>query len=93
MSKGQARSRTNADGIVLRGHTLWVVQNFTRQITQLALDGHWASGQVISVRPTPADRTFTTAKIADGRLLLVDSQFGFAPPFAAADRVLVSDLP
>jgi sugar lactone lactonase YvrE len=86
-------SIVNADGIVLRGHTLWVVQNFTRQITQLALDGQWASGQVISVRPTPANRTFTTAKIADGRLLLVDSQFGFAPPFAAADRVMVSDLP
>lgn len=84
----------NADGIVLRGRTLWVVQNFTRQITELALDGPWSSGRVVSVSPTPANRTFTTAKIAHGRLLAVDSQFGFAPASAAAqDRVVVFALP
>ena len=83
----------NADGIVLRGHTLWVVQNFTRQISELALDGDWASGRLVSVTPTPANRTFTTAKIAKGRLLSVDSKFGFAPPFAAQDRVVVIELP
>lgn len=83
----------NADGIVLRGHTLWVVQNFSRQITELALEGHWAAARLVSLTPTPADRTFTTAKIAKGRLLLVDSQFGFAPPFAAEDRVIVRKLP
>ena len=86
-------SIVNADGIVLRGHTLWVVQNFTRQITELALDGHWAAARVVSLTPTPANRTFTTAKIAHGRLLMVDSQFGFAPPFPAEDRVLVRKLP
>lgn len=86
-------SIVNADGIVLRGHTLWVVQNFSRQISELALDGDWASGRLVSVTPTPASRTFTTAKIAKGRLLIVDSQFGFAPPFAAEDRVVVTTLP
>jgi Cu-Zn family superoxide dismutase len=86
-------SIVNADGIVLRGHTLWVVQNFTRQISELALDGDWASGTLVSVKATPADRTYTTTKIADGRLLIVDSQFGFAPPFAAQDRVVVTKLP
>lgn len=86
-------SLVNADGIVLRGHTLWVVQNFMRQVTELKLDGDWASGEPVSVTPTPANRTFTTAKIAQGRLLIVDSQFGFAPPFAAQDRVLVRPLP
>lgn len=86
-------SIVNADGIVLRGHTLWVVQNFSRQITELALEGHWSGARVVSVTPTPANRTFTTAKIAKGRLLIVDSQFGFAPPFAAADRIVVRKLP
>jgi sugar lactone lactonase YvrE len=86
-------SIVNADGIVLRGHTLWVVQNFSRQISELALDDDWASGRLVSVTPTPANRTFTTAKIAKGRLLIVDSQFGFAPPFAAEDRVVVTTLP
>lgn len=86
-------SIVNADGIVLRGHTLWVVQNFSRQITELKFDGQWDSAKVVSVTPTPANRTFTTAKIAKGRLLIVDSQFGFAPPFAAEDRVVVTELP
>lgn len=86
-------SIVNADGIVLRGHKLWVVQNFTRQISELKLDGDWASGKLVSVTPTPPNRTFTTAKIAKGHLLVVDSQFGFAPPFAAQDRVVVIDLP
>jgi Cu-Zn family superoxide dismutase len=87
-------SIVNADGIVLRGHTLWVVQNFTRQVSELKLAGDWASAQLVSVTPTPANRTFTTAKIAKGRLMLVDSQFGFAPAAApAADRVLVVPLP
>ncbi|MEO7851371.1 MAG: hypothetical protein ABIR94_03820, partial [Rubrivivax sp.] len=86
-------SIVNADGIVLRGHTLWVVQNFTRQITELALNGRWDAAGVVSVTPTPANRTFTTATIANGRLLLVDSQFGFAPPFAAENRVVVRKLP
>lgn len=88
-----ATSVVNADGIVLRGHKLWVVQNFTRQISELKLGGDWASGELVSVTPTPTNRTFTTAKIANGRLLVVDSQFGFAPPFAAQDRVVVMELP
>ncbi len=83
----------NADGIVLRGHTLWVVQNFTRQITELKLDGDWASGELKSLTPTPANRTFTTAKIAHGRLLAVDSQFGQPTPFAAQDRVVELEVP
>jgi sugar lactone lactonase YvrE len=86
-------SIVNADGIVLRGHTLWVVQNFARQITELALAGDWASARVASLTPTPATRTFTTAKIANGRLLLVDSQFGQTAPFAAINRVVVTKLP
>lgn len=86
-------SIVNADGIVLRGHTLWVVQNFSRQISELALDGQWASARNVTVTQTSPQRTFTTAKIANGRLLVVDSQFGFAPPFAAENRVVVRKLP
>jgi len=86
-------SIVNADGIVLRGRTLWVVQNFARRITELALAGDWSSARVVSTTPTPANRTFTTAKIAKGRLMVVDSQFGFTPPFAAENRVVVLELP
>jgi hypothetical protein len=83
----------NADGIVLRGHHLYVVQNFSRQITKLRLSGDWSSAEVRDVRATPADRTFTTAKIARGQLLVVDSKFGFPLAAAvAADRVVPIDL-
>lgn len=77
-----------ADGIVVRGHTLYVVQNFLRQITELRLAGDWASAAVRSVTATPADRTFTTAKFAQGRLLLGDSRFGLSAPHPAQHRVV-----
>lgn len=79
----------NADGIVLSGEKLWVVQNFSRQVTRLDLDDDWTTARTAEVVATPADRTFTTAKRVGGRLLLVDSKFGFTPAQAVAeDRVV-----
>jgi hypothetical protein len=83
---------TNADGIVLRGRTLWVVQNFTRQISKLKLRHDFETATLEEVLPTPADRTFTTAKRVGGRLLVVDSKFGFPPAAAVAeDRIVTID--
>lgn len=80
---------TNADGLVRKGRNLYVVQNFSRQITKIRLAADNASGSLVEVLPTPADRTFTTAKSAAGRLLVVDSKFGFAPAAALGqDRVV-----
>lgn len=74
----------NADGLVLRGHTLRVVRNFDRKLTTLRLtDGGRAARLVTEINTDPA-RVFTTAKIARGRLLLVDSKFDepvAAPPY------------
>jgi hypothetical protein len=81
---------TSADGIVLRGRTLWVVQNFSRLISKLKLRHHYQSATLEEVLPTPADRTFTTAKRARGRLLVVDSKFGFPPAAAVAEDRIVS---
>ncbi len=79
----------NADGLVLRGDSLWVVQNFSRQISRFHLSSDASSARLVEVTPTPADRTFTTAKLARGRLLAVDSHFGFPAASApAADRVV-----
>jgi len=83
----------NADGIVLLGHRLYVVQNFLRRVTELRLSGDWAAAAVESVTATPSDRTFTTAKFAHGRLLLVDSRFGLPAPHSAQDRVVEMKLP
>lgn len=83
---------TNADGIVLRGHTLYVVQNFTRQISKIQLGRRFERGRVVAVMPTPADRTFTTAKPVGRTLLAVDSKFGFPATAAVAeDRVVAID--
>jgi len=80
-------SIVNADGIVLKGRKLWVVQNFSRRVSLFELDSDWESARLKRVQQTPVDRTLTTAKLAKGRLLAVDSQFGFPAATApAADR-------
>ena len=84
---------TNADGIVLRGNRLWVVQNFSRQISKLRLSDHYSRATIEEALGTPADRTFTTAKRVGVRLLVVDSKFGFPPAAAIAeDRVVAVDV-
>jgi hypothetical protein len=81
---------TTADGIALRGRTLWVVQNFTRQISTLKLRHHYRQASVEQVLPTPAERTFTAAKRVGNRLLVVDSKFGFLPAAAVAEDRIVT---
>ena len=74
----------NADGLVRRGCTLWVVRNFDRVLTTLRLDRDARSAALLAETATDPSRVFTTAKIAHGRLLLVDSKFDepvAAPPY------------
>ena len=85
----QGASIVNADGIVLKGKKLWVVQNFTRQVSLFKLDSATQTAVLKRVQRTPADQTLTTAKLTRGRLLAVDSQFGFPVASApAGDRVV-----
>ncbi len=85
-----ATTLTNADGIVLRGHHLWVVQNFLRQITRAPARRRPLVGAVPSRRwrPRPTARSPRPSS-SRGRLLVVDSKFGFPPDAAiATDRVV-----
>jgi len=66
---------TNGDGLVLRGHTLYVVRNANALITQVQMSGDFSSGRVVSSTTDPSFRFPTTAAIAEGRLLVVNSQF------------------
>jgi Cu-Zn family superoxide dismutase len=69
------------DGLVLRGSSLYVVQN-ANQISKVQLKNKFTSGAIISVTTDPSFSTTTTAAIAKGRLLVVNSQFagpGTAP--------------
>ena len=65
----------NADGLVLRGDQLWVVRNFSRVLSTLRISADARAATLTSEQPTDPDRLFTTAKLAQDRLLLVDSKF------------------
>lgn len=65
----------DADGLVLQGNRLTVVQNFSRQLAELRLSADGRRATLISQRPTAASRVLTTAKALDGRILYVDSHF------------------
>lgn len=74
----------NADGLVRDGNALWVVRNFSRMLSTLQLSQDGRTATLVSATPTDPTRVFTTAKLAQGRLLLVDSKFDepvAAPPY------------
>lgn len=74
----------NADGLVARGEQLYVVRNFSRALTRLTLSADGSTAELVSDTPTAAERVLTTAKLAHGRLLAVDSKFDEAvatPPY------------
>jgi Cu-Zn family superoxide dismutase len=65
----------NADGLIRQGRDLAVIRNFDKQIVHLELNRSATSADHISSRATDPDRVFTTGKLLDGRMLLVDSHF------------------
>ncbi|MEU4602540.1 SMP-30/gluconolactonase/LRE family protein [Kribbella sp. NPDC023972] len=74
----------NADGLVRDGDRLWVVRNFSRVLSTLRLSYDGRTATLVSATPTDPTRVFTTAKLAQGRLLLVDGKFDepvAAPPY------------
>jgi Cu-Zn family superoxide dismutase len=72
---------TNGDGLVLRGHTLYVVRN-QEIITEVSLNGQFTSGRVKGSISEPSLDFPTTGALVRGRLLVVNSQFdeGFVSP-------------
>lgn len=70
---------SNGDGILLKGRTLYVVQNFQNQIARVKLSGDLTSGQIVSITTDPSFQTPTTIAEAQGRLLVVNSQFANMP--------------
>ena len=73
------------DGLVLKGTHLYVVQN-ANQISEVRLKNGFSSGTITSVTTDPSFSTTTTAALAKGRLLVVNSQFGGPglPPFTVS---------
>jgi sugar lactone lactonase YvrE len=71
---------TAADGLVVQGRTLVAVRNRPQVLTYLRLDRDAGSAELIDEVATDPERLFTTAAVAQRRLLLVDSQFDEDPP-------------
>ena len=71
---------TSTDGLVVKGRTLVAVRNFPHVLTYLRLDDDATSARLLAEVPTDPDRVFTTGDVAEGRLLMVDSQFDEEPP-------------
>jgi sugar lactone lactonase YvrE len=71
---------SNGDGLLLKGRTLYVVQNFQNQIAEVKLSGDLSSGKIVSLTTDPSFQTPTTIAEAQGRLLVVNSQFANTPP-------------
>jgi sugar lactone lactonase YvrE len=80
-------SLPNGDGLVLRGHTLYVVQNFLNQIAVVELDPGFASGAVNDDFLTSLHfRIPTTAALFGDALYLVNARFDeIAPGQASPD--------
>jgi len=66
---------THGDGVVLQGRTLYVVRNVNQAVSEVRLSGDLTRGRVVQTVTDPSFRFPTTAALAQGRLLVVNSQF------------------
>jgi sugar lactone lactonase YvrE len=66
---------TNGDGLLLRGHNLYVVRNQQELIVKVKMADNFASGKVVSSTTDPSFAFPTTIAEAHDRLLVVNSQF------------------
>ena len=67
---------TNADGLVLRGRTLYVVQNAVNSVAVVRLAGDLSTGTVTETLTDDDAATPTTATFALGALYAVNARFG-----------------
>ncbi|MET3206523.1 hypothetical protein ACQCSV_18370 [Pseudarthrobacter sp. S3] len=65
----------NVDGILVRGHTVWAVQNFLNQIVRIRLSGDLSSGEIEDTITSPAFDVPTTVARFGNTLAAVNAQF------------------
>ncbi|WP_350278663.1 hypothetical protein [Kribbella sp. HUAS MG21] len=72
-----------ADGILLDGHTLWVVENFANRVLKIELSADLTAGEIVATVTSPLFRVPTTVAEHGNRLALINGRFdlGFPPPF------------
>lgn len=80
----------NGDGILLRGRTLYVVQNRLNQVAEIKLNLRLVKGTIENVITSPLFRVPTTIASFGHRLYVVNARFGTPPtPDTDYDVVLV----
>ena len=70
----------NGDGLLLRGRTLYVVQNRLNQIGVIKLDAKSTAGEVEEALTNPNFNIPTTAAFVGGSIYAVNAKFGIADP-------------
>jgi sugar lactone lactonase YvrE len=69
----------NGDGILLQGHTLYVVQNFLNQIAVVELDSDLSAGSIERTITNPLFRIPTTIARSGSALYAVNARFDTPP--------------
>ena len=87
-SSGAPVTLTNVDGIVVRGNTLWAVQNLLNQVSRIELNGSLGKGEVKEVITSRNFDVPTTAALFDNTLALVNAKFT-TPAATSFEAVLV----
>lgn len=84
----------SGDGLVLRGRTLYAVERAGEdgRIVEIRLSGDLSSGRLHGLTRDPSFDDPTTAAIARGRLLVVNSQFGERSAGVTPDPFTVSSI-
>lgn len=70
---------TNGDGLLLRGRTLYVVQNQLNRVAVVELDRHLRSGEVVDTLTSPAFDVPTTVAAFGRWLYLPNARFSTPP--------------
>lgn len=70
----------NVDGIVVKGKTVWAVQNQLNQVSRIRVDFRNSSGEVREVITSPDFNVPTTAALFRNTLALVNAEFGGPRP-------------
>ncbi len=86
-SAGAPAALPNVDGIIIRGDTLWAVQNFLNQVSRIDLNGSLRSGEVQEVITSKYFDVPTTAALFGKTLALVNAKF--ATPAATSFEVVL----
>ncbi|TDD28938.1 hypothetical protein E1218_05875 [Kribbella turkmenica] len=80
---GGALTPDTADGILLDGRTLWVVENFSERLVKIRLSPDLTRGRITETFTSDLFRIPATVAESGDRLALVNARFdlGFPPPF------------